>query len=201
MKSVVLLKSSIKDQLMKSQYNNGFPFPKPDLYGKCNMFNSAHFMMSDKSECTQMVDLETECTSLLNSDYYASKLWYYLGQQGNADPKQVIPYTPYTGWDADNDKFTYPGIDTKTASASSVYDSSKCTCKNALKEVEYNVEIEAKDAPKGLNLGKKYYTIKAIKARVVLYNKAIGEGDCSDKNKKVGVKQDFNILFHTVKDH
>jgi len=47
MKSVVLLKGDIKDQEMKSQYNNGFPFPKPDIHGKCNMFNSAHFMMSD----------------------------------------------------------------------------------------------------------------------------------------------------------
>jgi len=143
---------------MKSQYNNGFPFPKPDLYGKCNMFNSAHFMMSDKSECTQMVDLENECTSLLNPDYYASKLWYYLGQQGNADPKQVIPVSPYTSWDATEMKYEYPGLD--SGSASSSYDSKTCTCSNALKEIVYHVEIETKDAPKSLNLGKKYYTIK-----------------------------------------
>ena len=49
MKSVVKLSD---DPKLKSQYNNGFPFPKPDLFGKCNMFNSAHFMMSDNSACT-----------------------------------------------------------------------------------------------------------------------------------------------------
>jgi hypothetical protein len=86
MKSVVITSGTIKENLMKSQYNNGFPFPKPDLNGKCNMFNSAHFMMGDKSKCTQMVDLETECTTLLNPDYYVNKLWYYLGQQGNVAP-------------------------------------------------------------------------------------------------------------------
>jgi hypothetical protein len=75
------MKSYVKqdDQKQKSQYNNGFPFPKADMYGHCNMFNSAHFMMNDESECTQMVDLKTECESTLNAEYYSSKLMYYLG--------------------------------------------------------------------------------------------------------------------------
>ena len=40
-----------------------------------------------------MVDLETECTSLLNPEYYSTKLKYYLGQQAkykDADPKKGI---------------------------------------------------------------------------------------------------------------
>ena len=78
MKSVVKSTS----QNLKSQYNNGFPFPKEDMYGQCNMFNSAHFMMDDNSKCTQNVDLKADCENLLNPEFYSSKLMYYLGQQG-----------------------------------------------------------------------------------------------------------------------
>jgi len=79
-----------------------------------------------------------------------------------------------------------------TGSSTASYDSSTCSCSNALKEIYYYVEIEAKAAPKGLNLGKKYYTIKDIKAQVFLYNDPVG-GDCKDKNRKIGVNQDFHI--------
>ena len=38
--------------LLKEQYNKAFPLPKPDSFGVCNNFKSAHFMMDDKSSCT-----------------------------------------------------------------------------------------------------------------------------------------------------
>ena len=55
----------------------------------------------------------------------------------------------------------FKGSSTKTPVA---YDSNANTCTNALKEIVYNVQLEAKDAPKTLNMGKKYYTIKKIEA-------------------------------------
>ena len=36
---------------LKTQYKNGFPIPKPDSFGQCNNYNSAHFFMNDKSQC------------------------------------------------------------------------------------------------------------------------------------------------------
>ena len=74
------MKSSIDGSELKSQYQDGFPIPKPDSFGICNNYDSAHFMQDDESSCTQMVDLETECLNVLNAEYYASKLQFYPGK-------------------------------------------------------------------------------------------------------------------------
>ena len=34
-------------KLLKNQFNNNFPFPKPDAFGVCDNFKSAHFMLND----------------------------------------------------------------------------------------------------------------------------------------------------------
>lgn len=36
-------------------------------------------MMDDESSCLQMADLETECTNVLNAEYFSTKLKYALG--------------------------------------------------------------------------------------------------------------------------
>lgn len=75
---------------MKNQYRNGFPIPKPDSFGICNNYDSAHFMMDDESSCVQMVDLETECANILNAKYYSENLKYFLGQGGSSSDQQTV---------------------------------------------------------------------------------------------------------------
>ena len=48
------------------------------------------------------------------------------------------------------------------SSVGSTYEKSTCACSNALYEVLYYVNIEAKDTPNGLQMGKKYYAINNI---------------------------------------
>lgn len=59
---------------VQKHYNGGFPFPKGDLFGICNNYKSASFFIDDKSQCTQMADLQEECSTVLNAEYYSSKL-------------------------------------------------------------------------------------------------------------------------------
>lgn len=53
MKSLVVTDT----QILKEQYQDGFPFPKADAFGVCSSYNSAHFMMDDQSSCLQMANL------------------------------------------------------------------------------------------------------------------------------------------------
>jgi len=73
------MKSVVSGSTLRNQYDNGFPLPKPDSFGVCDNFKSAHFMLDDKSSCMQMADFETECSSLLNAEYYSSLLQFYMG--------------------------------------------------------------------------------------------------------------------------
>lgn len=90
---------------------------------------------------------------------------------------------------------------THSGSVGSTYDKSTCACSNALFEVKYYVKIEAKDTPKGLQMGKKYYAIDNIKAQILLYKDPIVDGNCNTPQKsKVGVNQKFTIEFYSSKD-
>jgi hypothetical protein len=60
------MKTSILGSTLENQFKNAFPLPKPDSFGVCSNYDSAHFMMDDESACTQMVDLQTECVNILN---------------------------------------------------------------------------------------------------------------------------------------
>ena len=57
-----------------AQYLNAFPIPQQNIYGMCNNYASAIFMKSETSECTQIIDLVTECESTLNPEFYTSRL-------------------------------------------------------------------------------------------------------------------------------
>jgi hypothetical protein len=76
--------------ILKDQYSYAFPLPKPDSFGICNNYNSAHFMMDDKSQCLQMANLETECTTLLNAQYYSENMKYYLGQGAKEGDNKAV---------------------------------------------------------------------------------------------------------------
>jgi hypothetical protein len=67
---------------MNSQYMNAFPIPKADSFGNCNNFKSAYFMIDDESSCLQMANLQTECSNLLNPEFYSTNLQVYMGTKG-----------------------------------------------------------------------------------------------------------------------
>lgn len=101
------MKSSITDfeSLLKSQYKDGFPMPKPDSFGICNNFDSAHFMQDDESSCTQLVDLQTECESVLNAEFYSSKLKYYPGKGAAGSSRRTVNTGKIYLYDDQTDQF------------------------------------------------------------------------------------------------
>ena len=70
------MRSQICDEadpdVCSSQYLDAWPIPHANVYGMCNNFSSAAFMESETNDCTQIVELVTECESVLNPKYYTS---------------------------------------------------------------------------------------------------------------------------------
>jgi len=64
---------------------DAFPIPQPNIYGMCNNYSSASFMKSETNECTQIVDIVSECTSTLNPEFYSSKILVFAGQSRSSD--------------------------------------------------------------------------------------------------------------------
>ena len=86
MKSSVTLTNS----LLKNQWGDGFPLPKPDTFGICNNFKSAHFFMDDQSACAQMVNLATDCENVLNAEFFSTSLSFLKGQSGKDIDKNNV---------------------------------------------------------------------------------------------------------------
>lgn len=63
-----------------SQYNKGFPLPKPNSNGICDNFKSPLFMQSEDNECLQSFNLQSECANIMNPAYYATNLQVYSGK-------------------------------------------------------------------------------------------------------------------------
>jgi len=127
---------------LKQQYMNGFPLPKPDSFGICNNYKSAYFMQDDHSTCLQMANLQSECSNLLNPEFYSTKLQVYLGFRGL--PSQNKQVTIGEIWTFNDETQVYSKKDSAntallTSAASS--SGSTCSCRNYLKEVEYVVKL------------------------------------------------------------
>ena len=63
-----------------SWLNGNFPFPSPDINGKCNFYAGVGFMESGTSKCTNVVsNLSSACTSLLNPKSIVDRLKVLAG--------------------------------------------------------------------------------------------------------------------------
>ena len=137
------MKSIIDGSNLKHQYKNGFPLPKPDSFGMCSNYDSAHFMMDDESSCVQLADLETECTNVLNSQFYSTKLQYALGQGAPDNTKITVTLGDVYIFDETTSKYTLqPGADETfilSTAGTDANDASICTCSNYMREVQYTV--------------------------------------------------------------
>ena len=186
MKSLVVQDS----QKMGDQYFDGFPFPKPDSFGVCNNYNSAHFMMDDQSQCIQMANLETQCETLLNAQYYSEKLSYYLGQGAKVADNKVVETGNIFTYDEATAVYTIKAAGTTVASVASK--AADCTCSNYLREIEYTVDLEmikTEDASV-----QPYYQIKKITADIVLGSAPLSS-TCSESK---GVNQKFSVFFQSL---
>lgn len=72
-----------------SQYLDAFPIPQSNIYGMCNNYSSAIFMKSEETECTQIVDLVSDCESTLNPQFYTSRLNVFAGKALSSDKLSV----------------------------------------------------------------------------------------------------------------
>ena len=132
------MKSFVTDatDTVKQQNYNGFPIPKPDSFGICSNFKSAHFMQDDHSSCTQMADVETECESLLNSEFYSSRLKYLLGQGGVISDAQRVEVTEiYTHDEQTGEYEQVSSITDATIKSTMTKVDQECTCANYMKEI------------------------------------------------------------------
>jgi hypothetical protein len=53
-----------------------------------------------------MANLETQCTTLLNAEYYSNKLNYYLGQGGKEGDNQVVSIGKVYKYDESTGEYT-----------------------------------------------------------------------------------------------
>lgn len=101
------------------------------------------------------------------------------------------------------DIWTYngEGVYTKKPDSTSILsvaesNSGTCTCKNAVKEVEYTFLLEREDGKNFYSFNKAATSKSRLKARVILYENDIS-APCGER---VGVQQSFKISFKTGGD-
>jgi hypothetical protein len=88
-----------------SVLNGGFIFPKPDLGGNCDNFQSPSFMENSNTNCNQRFNLSSQCLNLANPSIYTNELLVYTGL--SAFFSQIIPVTVSALYFYDNSTKAY----------------------------------------------------------------------------------------------
>ena len=130
-----------------SWLNSNLPFPRPDVYGRCNFFEGVGFMEEGISKCNHIVtDLENTCTTILNPRYFAEYLQVFAGRGSVSNRIQVQLGNLYKLKVGTDNTVSY--VD-GGAIADSVFtpgnSEADCSCSGAIKEVGYKVYITAKE--------------------------------------------------------
>eukprot|EP00743_Colponemidia_sp_Colp-15_P003842 GILK01004147.1.p1 GENE.GILK01004147.1~~GILK01004147.1.p1 ORF type:complete len:641 (+),score=49.60 GILK01004147.1:38-1924(+) len=123
-----------------------FRLPNTDNSGFCNDNNFATFFVNQgPNSCSREVVLNTDCTGILNPDYWVTSL--LIGKSPSASYSSTSNFvTPTTSSatsrssaNVDTVLSTVPTTSTLTAGAT-------CICANALKEIVYNVTVSTSGA-------------------------------------------------------
>ena len=178
-----------------SQYLGVFPMPLANVYGMCNNYSAASFMESESNDCTQIVDLETECDTTLNPLFWTEYLNIYYGRTLSSEYKPVTVNTIFKL--VQNAQFpdVYEYVQVSGAVGPSVLDASTSTrkCTNFLKEIAYTVEVEEKPAEADISKTA-YLNIKSISADIVIEDDAISQPIDTETGKAMNsVHQKFSI--------
>ena len=179
----------------KPQFLGSFPLPFANVYGMCNRYSSANFMESETNECTQIVDLVTDCESTLNPEFYTTRVKFFAGQaQSSANPPLTIDAVYKLQENASN---LLEYVDTGSITISpSVFDSGSTTCTGVLKEISYTVIVSEVDPDANDPISTKpYLKVDSISALVVLQDEPIQGVEDLDGKAMVSVQQRFSIKF------
>ena len=180
-----------------SQYLGVFPMPLANVYGMCNNYSAASFMESESNDCTQIVDLETECDTTLNPLFWTEYLNIYYGRTLSSEYKPVTVTNIYKLVNNADHPDVYEYTLVSGAVGPSVLDVSTSTrkCTNFLKEIVYTVEVEEKPAEADISRTA-YLNIKSISADIVIEDTAISSPLDSVTGKAMtSVHQKFSIKF------
>lgn len=103
-----------------------------------------------------MADIETECESLLNAEYYSSKVQYLMGGGATGAGSKDVKVAEV--WQFDDALKTYTKVKSEAspgagitaeelltiASANAPKVDNTCKCENFLTEIEYTVKMDLK---------------------------------------------------------
>jgi len=141
--------------------------------------------------------------TLLNPEYYSTKLYYLLGGGGKYEDATAVTVADADVWTYDEESHTYAQADATNLAAELTADGETCTCSNYLREISYAVRLEAAEADSAnTGQGSKYYGIASISATVVLGATPLTAGSCgktrAEDREPVAVNQKYSIAFTTA---
>ena len=182
----------------KPQYLNAFPLPFANVYGMCNNYSSAAFMESESNECTQIVDLVSDCEITLNPEFYTTRVKVSAGQAQSSDnpPMTITSVYKLTKNSSNSSLIEYTDTGS-TAITASVFNDSQTSCSNVLKEIAYTVKV-SEVKPSGNDTTKPYLKIDSIEALVVLQDEPVTAVRDDEGKAMVSVQQRFSITFEKM---
>jgi hypothetical protein len=138
----------------------------------------------------------SDCETLLNAEYYTSKIGVFAGIDGVLANLNSIETTEVWTYDPATQVYAKQASSAVLA-AKAAEANGKCSCENALKEVEYNIVLEYnKDKDKNHYIIDGKSAKPKITARVVVYSDK-KEAKC---DSYLGVQQKFKINFKTTSE-
>ena len=176
------------------QYLGAFPLPFANVYGMCNNYSSAAFMESESNECTQIVDLVTDCETMLNPQFYTTRVKVFGGQaQSSANPSLTVSEVYKLTTNAKVNEYISTG---STTVAPSVFNSGSTSCSNVLKEIAYTVNVsEVIPGPSDTISKHPYLKVDSISALVVVQDTPVTATVDAAGKAMAAVQQRFAIKF------
>lgn len=137
--------------------------PRANVYGICNDHASASFLDTASNECSQVVNLQTQCETTLNPKTYTDYLRVYSGQ---ATGSQKIQVTTTETYSIDPTTLALTATSGGVNSSSVSVQGDRVSCTGAVKEVAYTVFVSKRD-PDELVSKTAYLAIDQIQASLV----------------------------------
>ena len=163
MRSELSIPQSDGQVQVEFQPGDAFVLPRANLYGICNSHASASFLDSASNECSQVVDLQTECETKLNPKTYTDFLKVYSGQ---ATGSSKISVTTTESFSINAETLAYTPTSGVTASSVTSSSGALVSCSGSVKEVAYTVFVSKRD-PDSLVSKAAYLAIDSITASIV----------------------------------
>jgi len=181
----------------KPQYLGAFPLPFASVYGMCNNYSSAAFMENESNECTQIVDLITDCENTLNPSFYTTRVQVFGGQAQSSDKVTMTVSDVYRLQRSPANEALVEYVNTgSTVVPNSVFNASALSCSNVLKEIAYTVKVSEVIPDASSTVSKSaYLKVDSISALVVVMDQPIIALKGLNGKAMASVQQRFSIKF------